>query len=352
MNVSDNKIFNTMMNLAAFVVIVAGMKAASSLIVPFLMAFFLVIMCMPLLANFEKTKVPFAVSLTLIILIILGLWLALLFFLGATLGEFTKSLPLYQERLGILNNQIYTWLTAHDIPANKSLFHSIFDPSRILKLVTTTMNSLVAILKNVFFILLLFAFLTAEASGIPRKIEAISSNGKEALTSYYAIVGSVNKYLGIKSITSLLTGAFVYIGLVFLEVDFPFLWAVLSFILNFIPTIGSLIAAVPAIILSLVQLGPASALGTAILYLLVNTCIGSIAEPKIMGQRIGLSTIVVLLSLVFWGWVLGPIGMLLSVPLTMTVKIGLAQSESTKWLSILLAPNSEVSRLAGKTNES
>lgn len=122
-------------------------------------------------------------------------------------------------------------------------------------------------------------------------------------------------------------------------IDYALLWGVLAFLLNFVPNIGSIIAAVPAVLLALIQLGPFSALMTAMGYLIANMVMGNIIEPRYMGKGLGLSTLVVFLSLVFWGWVLGPVGMLLSVPLTMLMKIALESSDETRWLAILMGPD-------------
>lgn len=336
---------NALGNFAAFVVVIAGVKSASSLVVPFLLALFLAIICLPLQIYLKKNRVPEMLVLLIILSIIAGLWFVMVLLLGSTLSEFTRSIPEYQERMRELVGQIYTWLIGQGITIDKSFLDGIFDPGRIMKLVTNTMNGFVGMMKNVFFILLMFSFLLIEAGGIPDKIQAVRQYRKDSLSAYTAITGMVNRYLGIKAVTSLVTGAVIYFCLLIQGVDFPILWGVLAFILNFVPTIGSLIAAVPATLLSLVQLGPANAFVTACIFLVINTVIGTIAEPKIMGQRVGLSTIVVLLSLIFWGWVLGPVGMLLSVPLTMAVKIALAENESTRWISILLAPNREVAGL-------
>ena len=336
---------NSLINLAAFVVVIAGMKAASSLIVPFLLAFFMVIICLPLLLWMKGLKVPESLALLFILLLVIGFWILMIVLIGGSVAEFTGKVPQYQERMRLIIGEAYNWLIRNDINVNRSILNDIFDPAKIISLVTGTMNGLVGILKDLFFILLMFSFLIIEASGIPLKISAINNFKEGSLTSYSAIIAMVNKYLGIKAVTSLTTGILMYAGLFLLGVDFPILWAVLAFFLNFVPTIGSLIAAIPAIFVSLVQLGPSHAVTTALLFLVVNTIIGSIVEPKIMGQRVGLSTIVVLLSLIFWGWVLGPVGMLLSVPLTMAVKIGLAENEGTRWISILLAPNREVAQI-------
>jgi predicted PurR-regulated permease PerM len=142
--------------------------------------------------------------------------------------------------------------------------------------------------------------------------------------------------MAIKTTTSFITGIFISVWLAIIGVDYPILWGSLAFLLNYVPNIGSIIAAVPAIILAFIQLGLWSALFTALGYVLVNGIIGNIVEPKFMGRSLGLSTLIVFLSLVFWGWILGPVGMLLSVPLTMTVKIALESNSSTRWIAILL----------------
>jgi len=154
-------------------------------------------------------------------------------------------------------------------------------------------------------------------------------------------VDKLRHYMSIKTLISLFTGAFIGLSLWLIGVDYPILWAVLAFMLNFVPNIGSIIAAVPAVLLTIVQLGVPSALLVAAVYTAVNIIIGSFVEPKFMGKGLGLSTLVVFVSLVFWGWVLGPVGMLLSVPLTITVKLALDINPETRWLGHLLGPVDE-----------
>jgi predicted PurR-regulated permease PerM len=146
----------------------------------------------------------------------------------------------------------------------------------------------------------------------------------------------VNRYFALKTVFSLITGITVWLWLAVLGVDFAATWGMIAFFLNFVPNIGSIIAAIPAVLLALIQLGVPSALLACLGYALVNIVVGNILEPKFMGRGLGLSTLVVFISLVFWGWVLGPIGMLLSIPLTMIVKIALATDEDTRWISTLL----------------
>jgi predicted PurR-regulated permease PerM len=144
--------------------------------------------------------------------------------------------------------------------------------------------------------------------------------------------------MGIKSVTSLMTALVVWAWLSILGVDFASLWALMAFLLNFVPTIGSILAAVPAVLLALVQIDLQTALMVALGYVAVNMVIGNIVEPRVMGRGLGLSTLVVFVSLVFWGWVLGSVGMFLSVPLTMTLKIALDANPETRPIAVLLGP--------------
>jgi len=131
----------------------------------------------------------------------------------------------------------------------------------------------------------------------------------------------------------------VTIWLLILGVDFAMLWGLLAFFFNFVPNIGSIIAAIPPVVLAIVQPGMGLGVATwvAIGYALINIVIGNVVEPRVMGRGLGLSTLVVFLSLIFWGAVLGPVGMLLSVPLTIIARIILAGHERTRWIAILLA---------------
>jgi predicted PurR-regulated permease PerM len=144
--------------------------------------------------------------------------------------------------------------------------------------------------------------------------------------------------MAIKTWISIATGVLVAVWLKLIGVDFPLLWGVLAFVLNYIPNIGSFISAVPAVLLAVIQLGMVQASIAALGYAVVNIVMGSVVEPRFMGRGLGLSTLVVFLSLVFWGWVLGPVGMLLSVPLTITAKMALESREESRWAAVLLGP--------------
>jgi predicted PurR-regulated permease PerM len=190
---------------------------------------------------------------------------------------------------------------------------------------------------NSFLIVLTVVFILFEASVFPAKLAAIARSDDEVSPEESSrIIDSVRHYVAIKTMVSALTGVLITIALLILGVNYAVLWGILAFLLNYVPNIGSIIAAVPAVVLALVDQGLGTALWTAAVFLVVNTVVGNVIEPKVMGRGLGLSTLVVVLSLVFWGWVLGPVGMILSVPLTMTAKIVMESRTDTRWLAVLL----------------
>jgi predicted PurR-regulated permease PerM len=192
------------------------------------------------------------------------------------------------------------------------------------------------VLSNLFLILLTMIFLLLEAASLPAKMQAIGGGGRFDPEQLRKIVTQVQRYLAIKTATSLATGVLIGVWTAVIGLEFAVVWGLLAFLLNYIPSLGSIVAAVPAVLLALVQEGVAYAALVAIGYVLVNVGIGNFAEPYLMGRIAGLSTLVVFLSLVFWGWMWGSIGMLLSVPLTMILKILFENTDDLRWVAILL----------------
>jgi predicted PurR-regulated permease PerM len=331
----------SLMGCAAFVIVVAGMKAASVLVVPFFLAAFLAIICAPPLFWLQKKGIPSIAAILILMLGAMVVQMMLVTLVSSSIADFSNNIPFYQERLMALIHGAIGVLSRHGIHVDAAKLTQIFDPSHIFKLAANTLNGLGGVLTNTFFVFLTFLFILSEAAGFPNKLRALSSGRNADLGRYSEITMGVNRYLGIKTLTSLATGLAISLWLVVQGVDYPVMWGVFAFLFNYIPNIGSIIAVVPAVLLALVQLGLVPAAFVGLGFLIVNTVVGSVIEPRIMGKGIGLSALVVFLSLAFWGWVLGPVGMLLSVPLTMAVKIALGGGDSTRWLSVLLGSNKE-----------
>src|SRR5690606_25400577 len=165
------------------------------------------------------------------------------------------------------------------------------------------------------------------------------------------VTREVQRFLAIKTLISLATGILIGVSVWLAGLDFALLLGLLAFLLNYVPNIGSILAAIPGIMLALIQYGVSRALIVLAAYLAVNVALGNILEPNLMGRRFGLSTLIVVLSLIFWGWVLGPVGMLLSVPLTMIVKIMLEHTQDFRWLAILLGSPQDAVATRGATIE-
>jgi predicted PurR-regulated permease PerM len=258
--------------------------------------------------------------------------------IGNSVNDFTRSIPTYESQLMEKFESINVLLNKIGISVPDDDLRKLFNPGAAMKLVAKTLNSLGNALTNGFMIILTVIFILLEVSSFPKKINKIFEGNKKAMIPFDKFSENIKRYMAIKTIISLGTGLAVFMMLSFMKLKYAFLWGVLAFILNYIPNIGSIIAAVPPILLSLIQLGPIYSVAIAIGFLIVILVAGNVIEPKFMGKGLGLSTLVVFLSLIFWGWVLGPVGMLLSVPLTVMVKIAVDSSESFKWLSILLGP--------------
>lgn len=330
-------IIKSVVFIAALFIIIAGLKAATNLIVPFLLSTFITIMCNPLVRKADEYNIPKAISVSTVILIFVTIVMILTGLVGRSLNELTLVLPEYREQL----NDKFTWLVAKlnefNIQLSSDLLLEYFDPSAAMNLATNVFSSLSGAMANLFLIIITVVFMLFEAAGLPRKIHLALDDPEMRLNQIEKFISSVNSYIAIKTMVSLLTGVLVSTMLWAFGLDFFLLWGVLAFLLNYIPNIGSIIAALPAVSLALLQLNPVAAGFIGLGYITINMVMGNIIEPRYLGKGLGLSTLVVFLSLIFWGWIFGTVGMLLSVPLTMIIKIGLETSAEGKWFAVMLS---------------
>jgi predicted PurR-regulated permease PerM len=325
-----------LINVAAFVVVVAGMKAPTQLLVPFLLAIFIAVLCAPLMVWLKGKKVPSTVSVLIVVAVFFLLAATFGTVIGTSLSAFYQDIPEYEQKLQQQGQMAIVWLQGFGIVVDEALLSHYIDPGAAMQMVTKIFSGLGGVLTNTFLILFSVIFILLEASDFPDKVRRALGADTLAMDHFQSFSDSVQRYLLIKTLVSLATGFVVGIALTILGVDYAILWAVIAFLLNYIPNIGSIIAAVPPMLIAMIQLGPMSSLLVAGLYIVINTIFGNVVEPRYMGRSLGLSTLVVFVSLVFWGWVFGPVGMLLSIPLTMVVKIALENSDRNRWLAVLL----------------
>jgi AI-2 transport protein TqsA len=324
---------NAIIVIAAIVIILGALKMASVIVVPFLLAGFIATIISPLYSGLIKKRVPTVVALLMVVggLVIVFSLLGVL--VGSSVQSFSGNIPLYEEKLHVQLSSITEMLGRHGLI--KGDLTSIFDPTRLMQYSATVLKGAGSVLTNSFMILLIIVFILLESTQFAKKLDY--ADGERGTMKYVnEILTKIKHYMALKAVISLATGIVVTVALMVIGLDYAVLWGLVAFLFNFIPNIGSILAAVPAVLLAFVQLGTFGMFEVGFVYLAVNIVIGSIMEPRLMGQGLGISTLVVFLSLIFWGWLFGPIGMLLSIPLTIMIKIMLNSSAKTRWLAILI----------------
>ena len=342
---------NGLVAAAAFIIVVAGLRAATPVVVPFLFALFVAIIAAPSLFWLRGRGMPEWLALIIVIIGLGSLGLLLMVMIGTSFSDFTRALPQYQEQLQVLFDSVVASLARIGVDVSASQVADMFDPGAVMRFANSMLSGFGGLLSNMVLIGIAAILMLLEASGMAAKMRAALDDPEHTLASVNEFVASVKSYIVIKTVISFITGLAVGIYLVIVGLEFPVLWGLLAFILNYVPNIGWIIAAVPAILLALVALGPVQAVIVFAGYLVINFILGNVIEPRVLGRGVGLSTLVVFTSLVFWGWVLGPVGMILSVPLTMMVKIALQSSEETRWIALLLGTGAGISEQVGSADE-
>ncbi len=328
------------MSVIAIIAVIYGMQAARVILVPFLVAVFIAVLCTPITRFLERLRIPTGLAVTIVIVLIIGIMTLVGTFVGGSLADFNDRLPFYQMRLDEIFADAAA-LLGPDVSVEGMV--ELVEPGAAMGLAANLLNGLQGLLANFFLIVFAVIFMLLESSTLPGKMQLVlgASSGNPAY--FKRFTSSVQRYLGIKTLTSLVTGLAVSLLTAAFGLDFPLLWGLLAFLLNYVPNIGSLIAAIPAVLLALIQFGGFQAVLIAAGYFAINISIGGVIEPRVMGRGLGLSTLIVFLSLVFWGWIFGPVGMLLSVPLTMTAKIALESSDRTASIALLLSAPERIS---------
>lgn len=329
---------NLLLILACLVIVFAGLKSASTLVIPFLLAVFIAFISSPLLLWFEqRLHFPRIVSFLIVSMLVVGVLVGIGLIVSSSMDGFLSSVPALQEKLGNSLDKFMLKLQDFGILADTKTLPQSFDPTQIISSVGTFLKSTSKILSNSFLIFLMVSFMLFEAQSLELKLKIISEKRPQNLKTIKTFAKKLNQYLVIKALASFATGVIIAFFLSLMNIKYALVWGVIAFLLNFIPTIGSIIAAFPAILISLVEYDVATAFWVMVVFLVANVFIGNFVEPKFMGKGLGLSALVVFLSLIFWGWVLGFAGMFLAVPLTMSVKMALETNEDTKWIGLLLS---------------
>lgn len=321
---------------AALVIIIGGINQAEPVLASVLLAVFLSVIGTPSVIWLERKRIPSIVAVLIVVAGMITILLIIGVVVGGSINAFSADLPTYQTRLREQIAALNALLISHGIEGVDKVLLGYVRPEEVMKLTAGMLSGLGTALSNIVLILLTVTFILFEASSFPIKLRAVFGGTHKDFPPFTRFVDDVKRYIAIKTLMSLATGILIWIWLSILGVDFPILWGFLAFLLHYVPNIGFIIAAVPAVLLTLIQLGAGTAGIAAAGYLFIDLIIGNIIETRLIGHRLGLSTLVVFLSLIFWGSLLGLIGMVLSVPFTMALKFACENSVNTRWISVLL----------------
>lgn len=333
---SDNSGLRWLIGLASIIIIIAGLKTAEAIVIPMMLALFLGIISLPPLHLMTRKGVPPIIAIIVVFATIILFGGILAIIISASIDSFMSRLPEYQARLEMMTGELIPQLEVFGMPVDLDGAMEQFNPSQAMNLIGRAVSSVGSVLTNVFLVVFILLFLLLEQATFSAKFKRAMPPTNRSGSHASGFIRQVNKYLAFKSLISLVTGIFITLFLWVVGVDFPLLWGLIALLMNFIPNVGSILAAIPAVLLAVVQLGVGDAVIVALGYLAVNVVMGNLIEPRVMGSGLGLSPLVVFLSLLLWGWLFGPVGMFLSIPLTMIVKIALEQTPSTQWIAVML----------------
>ena len=325
-----------LISAAALVIIMAGIYLAQSVIVLLLVSVFLALLGTTPLLWLKEKHVPSGFA----VLIVMTGMMIILLLIGAQIGtsfrSFTDELPLLQSRIREQMTELSVFLSSKGFSGTHKIFLNYINPEAVMSLTTGLLSGLGSVISDLILILLTVTFILLEVSSFPKKIRTILGDPDRVFPRFTKFVFDMKRYMIIKTIINLAAGIIIALWMYILGVQFPILWGFLAFLLHYIPNIGAVIAVIPAALLAFVQLGMGSAVLVLVGNLIIGFIIGNVIEPRVMGRNLGLSTLIVFISLIFWGSLLGVIGAILCIPLTMTLKVAFEINESTRWISVML----------------
>lgn len=325
--------------IAAFVVIVAGLKLASQVVAMILMSLFLSSIFLAIYKFLLRFKIPKIGAYGIIFLIIFCIFMLFFYIFSTSLSSFIANLPQYENSLKTTIFMLLEKLHDYDIYIEKEQILEAINFGALFRVSTDMIGNVGSILSKTFLVFIAVAFILSESDNFLKKFEKIFGQGSQKMRDFRKFSDSIQRYFIIKTFTSLITGLLIFLMLSFYKIEYPLLWGVVGFLFNFVPFFGSIVASVPGIIFALFKGDLTIFLSVSLLYLAINVTISNIVEPKIMGDGLGLSVSLIFFSLIFWGYILGVAGMFLAVPITMTIKMASDSMKSTKWLGLILSKN-------------
>lgn len=306
---------------ASLVIIVAGIKAVAPIISTFLFAMLLALVLSPITRHLVRWKVPRVLAIILTLLIVLVGGAAVILLVLGSASELTGNLPAYNQQFLALRDQVFTFLGSQGMDTSKLLRLEAMDPKGLIKPAAAIVGVLVRDIGHSFFVLLLTAFMLVEFIGLFERVDAATLLGERTpLVRFGELSRDIQKYVALNGVMGLLGSICYLILLKTFGVDYVATWVVLFFVLSFVPTVGGILAVFPVVVLVLLEQGVGRALVFAAIFIAFNSFLGDIVKPRLMQRGFEISIVAVFFSLVFWNFVLGPVGIVLAVPLTITIR--------------------------------
>ncbi len=323
---------------AGAVVSVAGMRGLAWMLGPVFLALMLVVAVSPVQTAMRARRLPGWLSTITVLLIVYAVIVGLVATLVVSLARLATLLPQYSARAQTLLESVTDLLARYNVSQDQ--INNIIDQvdlGRVASIVSSVLSSLTNLGTTLFFLLALLFFMGLDAAGFPERIRAVTLVRPGVAHALYSFATGTRRYLVVSSVFGLICAVLDVAALAWIGVPLPILWGLLSFITNYIPNIGFVVGLVPPALLALLDGGLRSFVLVVIAYSLINVVIQTIIQPKFVGDVVGLSTTVTFLATAFWAWVLGPLGALLAIPLTLLTKALLVDVDpGTRWVNLLI----------------
>jgi AI-2 transport protein TqsA len=334
-----NSASKVLLFIASFVVVVFGMREAAQIITPIIIAFIIAILFLPFHRSLIDRHIPHWLALVIVMLVILLVVSAMVSITVISITQFINRIPDYSESLQGLVNGTLELVDTLPIDVTSLLNAEVINVSQIINVSGNLLTGILDAFSNWFIVFLLVAFMLADFTFLPQKFEEMFKNNKQIL-ALTDLMSSIRRYLSITTSTGLVIGLANAILLMFVGVDFAVLWGIVGFLMNFIPRVGIIISVIPPIILALLEFNWQVAIITGVGVILINFVIENVIKPRVMEEDLNISPLFVMISLILWSFVLGPIGTILAVPLTLiATKLLLETSDEMRWLAILTTAN-------------
>lgn len=330
-----------MVSIAAVIIILFGLREASEIISPILLALVLAITVSPILYWFMDKGLPgwAALLLTLAIdVLIIGILTTLVV---SSIGNFADTVSEYEPRIEEIESSVDKALDRYGVDLDTVVADQLKEPKKIVSFAAGIAESLASGLSNWGLILMANVFFLVEAIALPRKVKSVAKKNDKDVKQIMSLNTDLRKYMGVNALAGALAAVLNTGLLAFMGVEFALLWGLFSFFLSFVPNVGFIISVIPPALMALLQFGVQEMLIVVIAYIVLNFLVDNVIKPRFIQESVNLSPTVTFISLVVWGWVLGPIGAILSVPMTIIIQHIFSSREETRWVAYLMGSGSE-----------